>query len=159
MRKQALKAVTMLVSIIVLAFATAVATSAQSGGKGLKANIPFDFVVGDKTLAAGDYSVRQITANADGILVRSNQNGHSAMRLTNALTAGAPKRKTTLTFLRYGDTYYLSQVWMAGSSQGREMVKSKSERAAERQLARNASANNLAQNAKPEVVTIVAAVE
>jgi hypothetical protein len=159
MRKQALRAVTMLVSIIALAFATAVASNAQSSGKGLKANIPFDFVVGDKTLAAGDYSVRQITANADGILVRSNDGGHSAIRLTTSLNAGAPKRKTALTFLRYGNTYYLSQVWMGGSREGREMVKSKSERAAERELARNASANNLAQNAKPEVVTIVADVE
>jgi hypothetical protein len=149
----------MLVSIIVLAFATAVASNAQSGGKGLKANIPFDFVVGDKTLAAGDYSVRQITANAGGILVRSNDGSHNAIRLSNTLIAGAPKRQTTLTFLRYGNTFYLSQVWMAGSSQGREMVKSRSERAAERELARNASANNPAQNAKPEVVTIVAEVE
>lgn len=159
MRKQALRAVTMLVSIIALAFATAVATNAQSSAKGLKANIPFDFVVGDKTLAAGDYSVRQITANADGILVRSNDGSHNAIRLSKTLNAGAPKRKTTLIFLRYGNTLYLSQVWMAGSREGREMVKSKSERAAERELARNASANNLAQNAGPEVVTIVADVE
>ena len=160
MRKQAVKALTMLVSIIVLAFATAVASNAQSGGKNLKASIPFDFVVGDKTLAAGDYSVRRITANADGILVRSSNSGHNAIRLTNALTAGAPKRKTTLNFLRYGTTYYLSQVWIAGSREGREMVKSKSERAAERELARNASASsNTAQNAGPEVVTIIAEVE
>jgi hypothetical protein len=149
----------MLVSIIVLAFATAVASNAQSGGKNLKASIPFDFVVGDKTLAAGDYSVRQITANAGGILVRSSNDGHSAIRLTNTLIAGAPKQKTTLNFLRYGNTYYLSQVWTAGSSVGREMVKSKSERAAERELARNASASNTAQNARPEVVTIIAEVE
>jgi hypothetical protein len=149
----------MLVSIIVLAFATAVASNALPSGKGLKANIPFDFVVGDKTLAAGNYSIRQITANADGILVRSNDGNHNAIRLSNTLMAGTPKRKTMLTFLRYGNTYYLSQVWVAGSREGREMVKSSSERAAERELARNASANKLAQNAKPEVVTIVAEVE
>ena len=159
MKKQTLKAVTMLVSIIALAFATAVASNAQSRSQKLRADIPFDFVVGDKTLAAGEYSVRQITANADGILVRSSNNGHNAIRLTSALTAGAPMRKTTLNFLRYGNTYYLSQVWIAGSREGREMVKSKSERAAERELARNASASNLAQNAKPEVVTIIAEVE
>jgi hypothetical protein len=159
MRKQALRGVTMLVSIIVLAFATAVVSNAQSGGKKLIANVPFDFVVGDKTLAAGEYSIRQITTNANGIWIRSNDGEHSAIRLTNPLTSSVPKRKTTLSFLRYGDTYYLSEVWVAGSSQGREMMKSKAERKAERELARNSSGSNLAQNLRPEVVTITAGVE
>ena len=52
MRKQVLKAVTMLVSIIALAFMTAVVSNAQSSRNSLRANIPFDFHVGDKTLEA-----------------------------------------------------------------------------------------------------------
>jgi hypothetical protein len=155
MRKQALRAVTMLVSIIVLAFATAVVSNAQSGEKKLRANIPFDFVVGNKTLPAGAYSLGKVTANADGILIRSRDGEHNAIRLTNTVSSNAPKRKTTLSFLRYGDTYYLAEVWIAGSSEGREMVKSK----AERELARNSSKGELAQNLKPEVVTITAEIE
>lgn len=155
MKKQALRAVTMLVSIVALAFATAVASNAQSGGKKLKAAIPFEFVVGDKTLAAGEYVVGQITtSSADAIMVRGSNGGHSAMRITNTVSANAPKRKTSLTFLRYGNTYYLSQVWIAGSAEGRELLKSKGERMIEHELAKNSL-----ENSKPEVVTIIAEVE
>jgi hypothetical protein len=154
MKKQALRAITMLVSIVALAFVTAVASNAQSGSKKLKADIPFDFVVGSKTLAAGEYMVGQITTNSnEAVLVRSSDgNGHNAIRMSNAISSSAPKRKTTLTFLRYGSTYYLSQVWIAGSAQGRELLKSKQERSAERELAKDSSA-------RPEVVTIIADVE
>lgn len=160
MRKQALRAITMLISIVALAFVTAVASNAQSGGRNLKADIPFDFVVGSRTLAAGEYVVGQITTNsANAILVRSSDSDHKAIRITNAVSASAPKRKTSLTFLRYGDTYYLSQVWIAGSAEGRELLKSKSERSAARELAKNSSEGNPAQNARPEIVTIIADVE
>ncbi|MBA2734260.1 MAG: hypothetical protein H0U54_15440 [Acidobacteria bacterium] len=40
MKKQTLKAVTMLVSIVALAFMTAAASSAQSSSHNLRANIP-----------------------------------------------------------------------------------------------------------------------
>jgi hypothetical protein len=157
MRKQALRAVTMLVSIVALAFITAVASNAQSGTKKLKANIPFDFVVGSRTLAAGEYVVGQMTSNsADAISVRSSDGDHNAIRITSAVSASAPKRRTQLTFLRYGDTYYLSQVWIAGSSEGRELLKSKQERVAERELAKNSSTGNVAASARPETVTIIA---
>ena len=150
----------MLVSIVALAFVTAVAANAQSGGRKLKADIPFDFVVGSRTLAAGQYTVGQISDSSPGaIMVRSNQGGHSAIRMTNAVTSSAPKRRTALTFVRYGNTYFLSQVWIAGSSEGREMLKSKKERAAENELAKNSSKGNLAQSEKPETVTIIADVE
>lgn len=161
MRKEALRAIAMLISIVALAFVTAVASNAQSGGHKLKADIPFEFVVGSRTLAAGEYVVGQASTNsADAIAVRSSDgSGHSAIRITNAISASAPKRKTTLTFLRYGNTYYLSQVWIAGSTEGRELLKSKSERSVERELAKNSSEGNPAQNAKPEIVTIIAEVE
>ncbi|HEX8922245.1 MAG TPA: hypothetical protein VF766_12270 [Pyrinomonadaceae bacterium] len=151
MKKQALKAITMLFSIIVLAFVTAIASNAQSLGLQLKANIPFDFVVGNKTLAAGQYTIVQLTTTSDaGLSIRSRDGNHKAIRLTKAVQASDKRRKTTLTFRRYGETYYLAQVWMAGSSEGREIIKSTAERSADRELA---------QNSRPEIVTIVADVE
>lgn len=156
MRKQALKAVTMLVSIIALAFMTAVATNAQSGSLQLRANVPFDFVVGDKTLPAGNYAVRQITQSSDGgILISSRDSRHQTIRLSNNVQ-GRETKKAKLTFRRYGSTYFLAQVWASGSVEGREMMKSKAERAAERELAKNATGSDLA---KAEVVTIFAEVE
>ena len=155
MRKQAVKAVTMLVSIIALAFMTAVVSSAQSGRQQLRANIPFEFAVGDKTLAAGEYVVGQITTLDNSVIrVQENSGGRSAARLTNTVQAKAAKSRGMLVFHRYGSSYFLSQIWTPGSAEGREMLKSKAERAVELELAKNASRGELAKNM--EVVTIFA---
>jgi hypothetical protein len=60
-----------------------------------------------------------------------------------------------LTFRRYGNTYFLAQVWVSGSAEGREMIKSK----AERDLAKGEVEAGLARDGKPEIVTITANVE
>jgi hypothetical protein len=151
MKKQALRALVMLVSIIALAYATAIASSAQSLGQQIRADVPFDFVVGDKTLAAGEYSVSQISS-AGGIAVRSRDGEQGAIRLSHAVLDRNPRQKTSLTFLRYGNQYFLSQIWVSGSAEGRQVLKSKAERSADRELARR-------ENSMPEVVTIVATIE
>jgi hypothetical protein len=157
MKKQILKGVTMLASIVALAFATALVTSAQSRTGQVRAGIPFDFVVGDKTLSAGNYSVATISSNsAEAVSVRSDDGQQKAIRLTKAVNDNAKTKRARLIFHRYGHTYYLAQVWVPGSSEGREMLKSKAERAAEVELAKNASSGELAQSGGPEIVTIVA---
>ncbi|HWS98734.1 MAG TPA: hypothetical protein VN256_00585 [Pyrinomonadaceae bacterium] len=157
MKKQILKGVTMLASIVALAFATALVTSAQSRTRQVRADIPFDFVVGDKALPAGNYTVATASSNSpDAVSVRSSDGRRKAIRLTNAVIDNAKTRRARLIFHRYGHTYYLAQVWAPGSSEGREMLKSKAERAAEVELAQNAAQGELAQSGGPEIVTIVA---
>ena len=151
MKKQLLKGGVMLVSIVALAFLTALVSNAQSRSRQAGGNVPFDFVVGEKTLAAGSYSVGTISiTSADAVLVRSRDGRQKAIRLTNSVSDSANTRRARLVFHRYGNTYYLTQVWAAGANQGRELSKSKMERA-EMELAKNSSG--------PEVVTIVAELE
>jgi preprotein translocase subunit YajC len=157
MKKQFLKGLTMLVSIVALAFVTALVSNAQTRTRQVRANVPFDFVVGDRVLAAGNYTVGTISRNsADAVSVRSSDGRHQTLRLTNAISENAKTKRARLVFHRYGNTYFLTQVWAAGESQGREMSKSKMERSAELELAKNASNNELAQAGGPEIVTIVA---
>jgi hypothetical protein len=157
MKKQALKAVTMLISIIALAFMTAVVSNAQSGSTQLRANVPFDFVVGDKTLAAGEYRIGQATSTAnEAIAVRGADNHQNAIRLTNIVEANAPKDRGMLVFHRYGDNYYLSEIWMPGSAEGRQLLKSKAEKATEQELAKNPASGEVARNF--EIVTVYATI-
>ena len=157
MRKQVLKGVTMLVSIVALAFVTALVSNAQTRTRQVRANVPFDFVVGDKTLAAGNYTVATASSNStEAVSIRSSDGRQNAIRLTNAVIENARTRPARLVFNRYGNTYFLTQVWAAGSSEGRELRKSKAEHSAEIELAKNASSSELAQSGGPETVTIVA---
>jgi hypothetical protein len=159
MKKQALRAVTMLVSIIALAFMTALVSSAQSRSQQLKAHIPFDFVVGDKTLPAGEYVVGTITSNSDdAIVVRRRDGKQSAMRLTSSVQATMRNTRGKLTFYR-GDEdkiYYLKDIWKSGAAEGRQLLPSKAQRAAERRQSAIASNQNSAGSAQAETVTIYA---
>ena len=159
MRKQFLKAVTMLVSIVALAFMTALVSNAQSRSQQLRAHIPFDFVVGDKTLPAGEYVVGTITSNSDeGIVVRSRDGRQNAMRLSRSVQATNRHERSALTFYR-GDVdkiYYLKDIWKSGAAEGRQLLPSKAQRAAERAQSMIASNKDSAASAQPEIVTIYA---
>ena len=86
--------------------------------------IPFPFVVAGHTLPAGRYVVSRVNDNALRI--------HEAMApgmlvLTNAAQRSESDNSSKLVFHRYESTYFLSQVWITGSDQGREVRPSKAE--------------------------------
>jgi hypothetical protein len=148
MRNQILKAATMFVGIIALAFASALAASAQNP-RNLVVNIPFDFTVKGKTLPAGEYIIsRASTADETGLIMKRKDGESSAIVLTKPVQSSENQRASRLVFSRYGEHYFLSQVWTAGDMEGRELYKTKQERSLEVELARN--------NAKPEMVAIIA---
>ena len=92
----------------------------------IKADIPFDFVVGEKQLQSGEYHVKQLQQGV--ILVQGKDPGSSAIVLTSGARATKTSDAGKLVFNRYGDQYFLSKVWAAWSDMGRELRKSRLER-------------------------------
>jgi hypothetical protein len=91
-------------------------------------NIPFDFVAGNTTLPSGEYSVKVSGPTNTLILIARNDSAASAFMNTNAAVASEPQTESKLVFNRYGDRYFLSQVWTAGNSSGRQLLKSAREK-------------------------------
>jgi hypothetical protein len=155
MRIQVVKLLTKIGLLGVFAFVTAVTlVQAQSLAYGLRATIPFDFTVADKKLTSGKYSIGRARQDSDDtVLSISDVDGSSrVIRLSQGVQTLRPKDKGTLVFHRYGDQYFLYQVWPAGETTGRQFVKSRSERNIERNFRGNLplmSANEV------ETVTIV----
>lgn len=130
MKKDMLKGFTMLMLIVALALATAaVSANAQSRNE-VMASVPFEFVVGDKTLPAGEYNVRAITR--DALIIQGTENGKSAIRLSNETEKSKKSTHARLVFRCYGQKYFLAQVWN-GDTVGRDLAKSRQERAIERE--------------------------
>jgi hypothetical protein len=148
MKRQIAKGLAMLMVTLGLAAASAVVASGQS--QKLAAQVPFDFVVADKTLSAGEYRVGAIDQSRDAISIM-NTAGDGAIRLSSPTKRGDHMKTAKLVFHRYGSTYFLSQVWMAGEQTGRELSLGKQERAIQRE--RKAVASN-----RPvyEVVEVIA---
>lgn len=99
---------------------TVVTVHAQSAS--VRAEVPFDFVVGSSTMHAGTYTLRTI-GNADSpILVRSADLKDAV--LTNPCTCASDpafQHESALVFKVIGDKYYLWQIWTAGQYAGREL--------------------------------------
>ena len=74
--------------------------------------IPFDFVVGNKTLPAGKYSISQALNSAQGgpLLIRSAGGKDSAF--FNPTTSESTTQNDTikLVFLHEGDKYFLTEI-------------------------------------------------
>src|SRR5881628_2739689 len=118
MKKQLVNVLTKIGFLSVMALVTAVGSAqGQSLAYTLRANIPFDFTVADKKLPAGEYSVgRARQDSGDSILLISSVDGRSSTFGSSIpVETQAPKDEGTLVFHRYGDQYFLSQVWPAGA--------------------------------------------
>ncbi len=110
-------------SVVVLSMAVASVSARAQASFPLAANIPFDFVVGKQTLPAGEYRIEQPSSNSV-LLIRSTDGHTSTIVMTMAALANDWQSESKLVFNRYGDQYFLSQIWTAGNKSGRELYKS-----------------------------------
>lgn len=104
--------------MMALALAFAVSAQAQTAQNFKTFSVPFSFNVGNKVLPAGEYKI-----TADNQVIRVQKTDGKA----NAVALSQRTRKTNesdvepkLTFRRYGDQYYLSQILLPDNL-GREL--------------------------------------
>ena len=98
---------------------------AQSGSQIVKVKIPFNFNIGAQRFSAGQYDLKPLLQHT--VMLR-NQQGRG---LTNVTTISVRSMEapssSSLIFRRYGEHYFLIQVWVQGDTVGREIPKSRSE--------------------------------
>lgn len=132
--------------LAVLAAATAYS---QMPGTSLRATIPFDFNVRGKTLPAGEYEIKRITDQPEGLIISSLTDTHDrSIFQTLPVEAKTTPGKSEFVFHRYGDSYFLSEVFTAGEETGRELLPSRQEKSMRQEMAGN--------RAEPETVALVA---
>jgi hypothetical protein len=98
---------------------------AQSSSR-MTANIPFNFTVGSQPLPAGQYSVKPLSQAA--VLVQGEDSRSAAIVLTMAAQSSKTQQVGKLVFNRYGDQYFLAQIWTPATNTGRVLPKSRLER-------------------------------
>lgn len=95
----------------------------------IQGKIPFSFYVGNKSLPAGNYVVRPLGSLHNVLAIQNAENHASALTIVPIGVQAASAQNTKLVFHRYGDTYFLSQVWQGlGRTEGLQLVPSKAER-------------------------------
>ena len=134
-------------AILGLFFMLAVASAHAQSGSRVEAHIPFDFAAGETKFKAGEYSVKRISK--DALLLKSaDQKTSAIVQAPESVSQTRNDSPERLVFHRYGNEYFLAQVWLSKGADGRAIYPSKTERQRARELARN--------NAKPTNVEVAA---
>jgi len=116
----------------------------------VKADIPFDFMVGGKEFKAGSYTIDRVSNYAGTLVIRGVDNNEAASFNVNGLTDKG-EDGARLVFRRYGEQYFLAQIYDGVSGSGNQLMKSK----AEREVAKKR--DTITQNVvKPETVMVAA---
>lgn len=113
---------------------SAVPGDAQDGPR-IKATIPFNFVVGNKELKAGDYVIQRVRES--GVLTfRNEDTGDQQIAFAVPVESTKTGNQESLIFDRCGDEYFLSQIWLS-ANEGHEFVRG----AQEKKVAANQAAS------------------
>ena len=149
MKRELVKGTTMLLLIVSLAFITAVAANAQS--RKANANVPFDFVAGSRTLPAGHYNIADSTTGREVVRISELKQGNGVFAMTILLSSKAAPKESKLVFHRYGNRYFLAEIWTEGDREGQKLRKSREEKAIETELAIISSKTELPQRSYERV--------
>ncbi len=102
-----------------LLFAATTAVFAQMENRPLmKVDIPFSFAADNHTLPAGEYYVLSVTPER-AIRLTSTDGKHTLTVNDLPNYTGSPSPNSRLVFHRYGDEYFLVQVWTKGDNVAR----------------------------------------
>lgn len=113
-------------SLALMAFAPGSRAIAQNPSLQAVADIPFDFHCRSEVMPAGKYDILQLSDHL--LIVRGVHQTRSEMMLANNTEARKPFNQGKLVFHRYGNQYYLYQVWSSGKTSGFEFPKSRAEK-------------------------------
>jgi hypothetical protein len=103
----------------------------------VRVTIPFDFIVGNERLPAGDYFLRRHTTAERVLMIRNEDEGRSLMFMAVSAESPVPRGQARLVFNRYEDQYFLHQIWTTEVNHY-EVPKSRAERSIEKDLALDA---------------------
>ena len=143
MKKNMLKVFTMLSLVVMLAAGSVWAAAEEP----FKINVPFEFSAGKQVLPAGEYVVRQVFGGSV-VRIQAVEGDAIATVQTHSVQSKSDQSKARLVFRRYGDQYFLSQVFGSNDIKGRELSRSRRER----EFAKGSYSARLASEA--EVVTV-----
>jgi hypothetical protein len=83
--------------------------------------IPFNFSVGDKQLKAGDYVIESLL-DKRALVLRSRSGDVQQIAFTVPIETNRTGNHEHLLFHRDGDQYSLSQIWLSGDEDARELI-------------------------------------
>jgi hypothetical protein len=119
-----MKTIRNLICFCLLVAATTCVAQQMENRPLMTVNVPFEFTVGERALPAGAYQIESLV-QMKNIRLSSAEGNLSAIVLVSPLYAARPSEKTCLVFNRYGNAYFLKEIWVAGNDVARSLAEGK----------------------------------
>ena len=113
--------------ILALTILPLLAAAQMTPDQKLVANVPFDFVIGSKTVPAGEWTVQRTSSGAPVVTILNfdAKSGHLAK--VSLDEARKPADRCALVFHKYGAQYFLASMKIEGSRVMYQLPESKAE--------------------------------
>jgi hypothetical protein len=116
-----------IIGLLLVAAASLLGTAARAQDFGVRATVPFDFVVHGKVYPAGQYTILPALEGTRALSIRSEDGNGTKIVMSDLCASTEPARQTKLVFSRAGDSYFLHEIWIEGRDYGRSFPKTKAE--------------------------------
>jgi hypothetical protein len=107
--------------VLVVGLALLMTAGASAQTIHLKTDVPFKFIVGRTTFPAGQYELLSTGIGDNVLMIRSLNSKDAALVLSNLSESREVSAQTKLVFHRYGQRYFLAEVWMIGDNASRRV--------------------------------------
>jgi hypothetical protein len=107
--------------LFVLASLFLVAGTVHAQSVTLKADIPFDFVVGNTIMRAGTYTIQPLSISGSVVELRSLDSKNGMLLAPCAYASDRAQHETKLVFSVADGQHFLWQIWTQGYDEGREL--------------------------------------
>lgn len=105
-----------------------VAMSQAKIADGVEFEVPFSFIVKEKTYPAGKYSIERLNGSNPNLLTLKNDAGNvKTILLTQSVNSKNPSGQAVLSFKREGENYFLQSLWLTSENQGFQFLTNETE--------------------------------
>jgi hypothetical protein len=135
-----MKRITTIALLTLASFVTVGSISAQE--RAVRANVPFDFTVGNKLVPAGTYTISSESVRSPNVVVIRNGDQRIAI-MSSAFAADNQSKQSVLVFTRHGDQYFLHEILCSSRDMNLQLPASKAEKRAQTQEASLSTGNQV----------------
>jgi len=134
-------------AVVTLLVLSGMAVAQLNSNSKLVTQVPFDFVVANKVVPAGEWVVRVATMDGQILDISNAQTNAGVFSMSSRTETKKPSSYYALVFERYGERYFLKEIKLQGSKIAYRLPESKAE------------AELRAQNVSATVETLLASLE
>ena len=103
---------------IALALPLLMTAAASAQSVHMRAMVPFNFIADGTTLPAGQYDIQTLGTTGKLLSIRNLNSWAGILVLSNSSESSNPSSPTKLVFHRYGNRYFLAELWVRGHNSG-----------------------------------------